>query len=232
MKFNKSIEMIDIVAHGLDDLVGQVVFVGGATLGVYIDDPAVPEVRPTDDVDCVIEVTTRSSYYRFEEELRKRRFINSGGPNDPICRWKFMGVTVDIMPTDESILGFSNRWYSKGCKSSELLSLPSGRAIYVLTAPFYLATKMEAFLGRGQNDLRTSSDFEDIVALFNGRSKIEAEIQDAPSELKKYLQLNFSLLLKARNDLEEAVYCHLPYGSTGATRVKNILELIERTVQE
>ncbi|MEO5971264.1 MAG: hypothetical protein ABIQ95_15160 [Bdellovibrionia bacterium] len=47
MKTNKSVEMIEIIAQGLGDLVSQVIFVGGATIGLYIDDAAAPEVRPT-----------------------------------------------------------------------------------------------------------------------------------------------------------------------------------------
>jgi hypothetical protein len=52
----KNIDMIEIVAAGLRELCDQVVFVGGATTSFYIDDPASAEMRPTDDVDCVVEI--------------------------------------------------------------------------------------------------------------------------------------------------------------------------------
>ncbi len=220
--------MIEIVAQGLGDLLKHVVFVGGATAGLYIDDPVVPEVRPTDDVDCMIEISTRLDYFHLEEHLRKNRFTHASSSGDPICRWKYLGITVDIMPTDEAILGFSNKWYKSGHIHREAIPLPSGQIIQVLPAPFFLATKMEAFLGRGQDDLRTSTDFEDIVAVLDGRTIVEKEIQNAPIDLKKYLSLQFEQLLKRRNNLEEAISGHLPYGTLGANRIENIFEILKK----
>lgn len=121
--------MIEIIAQGLGDLTQQVVFVGGATTGIYINDLAAPEIRPTDDVDCIIELATRADYYQLEEVLRKKKFVHSMDPRGPICRWKYLGITVDIMPTNESILGFSNRWYPQGLLNREQMKLPSGAMI-------------------------------------------------------------------------------------------------------
>jgi hypothetical protein len=48
---NSSLEMLEVIAGGLQDLLDEVVFVGGATVALYATDPAAPEARPTDDVD-------------------------------------------------------------------------------------------------------------------------------------------------------------------------------------
>jgi hypothetical protein len=29
----------------------------------------------------------------------------------PICRWIYQDIKVDVMPTDENVLGFNNQWY-------------------------------------------------------------------------------------------------------------------------
>ncbi len=81
-----NIEMLERAAVALGDLVdGEVVFVGGATVGLWATDGATAEFRPTDDVDVIVEVTSRSAYYRFEERLRARGFLND--PEDGvICR--------------------------------------------------------------------------------------------------------------------------------------------------
>ena len=50
------------VAEALGDLRHDVVFVGGATVGLLITDPAAPRVRPTKDVDVIVEVATYSEY--------------------------------------------------------------------------------------------------------------------------------------------------------------------------
>lgn len=53
--------------------------------------------------------------------------------------------------------------------------------------PFLLATKLEAYLGRGGGDLLASRDWADIVALIDGREELGGEIQQAPAELRTYL---------------------------------------------
>jgi hypothetical protein len=120
--------MLEIVADGLKDLHRQVVFVGGATVALYVDDPAVSTPRPTDDVDCTVEIASRADYYQLEKEVRQLGFMNQAGAG-PICRWTFSGITVDIIPSDGSVLGFKNTWYPPGIKYAEKVTLPSKRGV-------------------------------------------------------------------------------------------------------
>ena len=69
-----NIEMLGIVAQGLKGLKEKVVFVGGATVDLFITDPAAPATRATVDVDCVVELGGRIEYYALEEELRALGF--------------------------------------------------------------------------------------------------------------------------------------------------------------
>jgi hypothetical protein len=73
--------------------------------------------------------------------------------------------------------------------------LPGGKSIRLITAPFFLGTKMEAFRGRGQMDFQASHDLEDFVAVVDARSEILKEIADCPSDLCKYLAQAASNLL-------------------------------------
>ena len=100
--------MIRHVAERLGDTLKNVVFLGGAATGLLLTDAAAPEVRPTDDVDVIVAVSSHADYYRLEETLRGLGFTHV---REVICRWNVAGVLVDVMPTDEAILGFSNRWY-------------------------------------------------------------------------------------------------------------------------
>ena len=50
-----------------------------------------------------------------------------------------------------------------------------------------MATKFEAFADRGQNDLLTSHDLEDIVNVVASRSHLIEEIAQSPADLRKYL---------------------------------------------
>ena len=53
-----NILMLQTVANGLGELKDEMVFVGGAVAELYADNPAASEIRPTIDVDCVIEIST------------------------------------------------------------------------------------------------------------------------------------------------------------------------------
>ncbi|GLI35004.1 hypothetical protein DAMNIGENAA_24370 [Desulforhabdus amnigena] len=107
-----SLEMVITVARRLGSLRDEVAFLGGATTSFLITDPAYPQVRPTLDVDVIVKIASRMEYYRLEERLRNLGFTQAMGKDEPVCRWLVEGVKIDVMPTEESILGFSNRWYS------------------------------------------------------------------------------------------------------------------------
>ena len=67
--------MLAVVARGLKDLKNRVVFVGGATVDLYITSPGGEPLRVTDDVDCVIEITSRTDYRALEEKLRALKLM-------------------------------------------------------------------------------------------------------------------------------------------------------------
>jgi hypothetical protein len=52
------------------------------------------------------------------------------------------------------------------------VNLPRGQKIRVITAPFFLGTKMEAFRGRGRMDFQASHDLKDFVAVIEGRDTL------------------------------------------------------------
>jgi hypothetical protein len=144
-----NIAMIAAVARHLGELREKVVFVGGCATGLFISDPAMPEVRATQDVDVIVEVASRQDYYRLEEELRQRGFKQDMTENAPVCRWLVDRIKVDVMPTQEEILGFSNRWYLPAIKDAVPVLLKGDLTIRLVTPPYFLATKIEAFKGRG-----------------------------------------------------------------------------------
>jgi hypothetical protein len=74
--------------------------------------------------------------------------------------------------------------------------------IRVITAPYFLATKLEAFHGRSRNDFRMSHDLEDIVTVVDGRPEIVEEVHRAPVDVQKYLSDEFRELLSNRDFLE------------------------------
>ncbi|HXT01335.1 MAG TPA: hypothetical protein VN915_11715 [Elusimicrobiota bacterium] len=220
--------MLGVVAKGLKGLKDEVVFVGGATVDLFITDPAAPRTRETDDVDCVIELAGKAKYYALEEKLRALGFQNAMDEEKPVlCRWKFCGITVDVMPTDASVLGFSNRWYRDGMAHAEEFRLPNGERVSVLSLPYLVATKLEAFRGRGQGDFMGSKDIEDIVALLDGCPDAEARILAAPAHVRKYLSGEFRKLL-ADGLFLAGLEGHLSFGPDVRDRLDRWLDIARR----
>ena len=80
-------------------------------------------------------------------------------------------VKLDVMPTNEKILGFSNRWYEDAIHHASTKTLPSGIEIRVVNPVYFIATKFEAFAGRGKGDF-FNHDLEDIVFVMENREKL------------------------------------------------------------
>lgn len=220
-----NLAMLELMARQLGPLTERLVFVGGCTTGLFITDPLLPAVRATRDVDVITEASSRVAYHQLENELRRLGFQEDLRPEAPICRWRFADLILDLMPTDESILGFANRWYPDALASALVSELPSGNRIRTLTPPHFLATKLEAFHGRGQGDYWLSHDMEDIVCVVDGRAEIVAEVAVCDAALRCYLQTEFSALL-ADTLFAEAVSGFLPGDPISQSRAPRILQRI------
>jgi predicted nucleotidyltransferase len=208
-----NITRIKVVARALQELNQPVVFVGGATVALYAD-AAAPEARPTDDVDVVIELASCGGYAGLEEKLRAIGFTNDTSSR-VICRYKIQGITVDMMPTQPDIIGFSNKWYPEGFAQAIPINL-DGQEVKIFSLPYFLATKLEAFKNRGQQDYRTSSDFEDLVYILENNTTIAQTLAATSSELQHYLKIEFARLL-ADSEFEEGLYAHLEPAHAAAT---------------
>lgn len=193
MSHADNVARIKTVYDALEEIAGEVVFVGGATVSLYADRPAT-ESRPTEDVDILIEVAGRAGYAAIEEKLRSKGFTNDPG-SKVICRYIINNVVVDVMPTDKDILGFSNRWYEQAFATAQQFSLDDGYDISIMLPEYFLATKLEAFKSRGKGDGRLSTDFEDIVFVLNNRTAIWQEMEQAAPEVQSYLRDTFSKLM-------------------------------------
>jgi hypothetical protein len=107
---NPNLELLTDAAKLLDPLLSELVFVGGCATALLITDTAAAEVRPTFDVDAIAEITSHTEYTEFSERLKKLGFQEDTREGAPLCRWLQKTTTLDVMPLDAKILGFSNRW--------------------------------------------------------------------------------------------------------------------------
>jgi predicted nucleotidyltransferase len=189
-----NIELVMQVAYALGPLRKDLVFVGGCAVGLLVTDLARPPVRATKDVDLIAEVTTKGDYYSLARALRQAGF-SEDNRDDVICRWRFREMLVDVMPTNESILGFSNRWYLEAVRSANTIALMPELEIKLVTPPLLIATKIEAFYGRGKGDYGSSHDIEDVIVLVDGRPELVAEIAASDESVRSYLRSEIDDLL-------------------------------------
>lgn len=214
--------MIRHVAQRLGDLRDRVVFVGGCATGLLLTDPAMPDVRVTQDVDVIVEIASRRAYYKLEKELRGKGFKQDMGEGAPVCRWLIDQIKVDVMPTQSDILGFTNRWYLPAIRHSISVELEDAVTIRLVAPPYFLATKIEAFRGRGGGDFMASHDMEDMITVLDGRPEIVSEIRASEDDLKRFLSASFREFL-SKVEFLEAMPGHLPPDRASQARLSYVM---------
>lgn len=220
-----NIESLTLIAHRLEELCNEVTFVGGCITGLLITDKAAPDVRFTVDIDCITNIITRSGYYAISEKLRQKGFKEMLFGDHPICRWDCEGILIDVMPIDKSVLGFSNRWYKDAVANAIDQKITDTISIKIISAPYFLATKLEAFKDRGKQDFLLSHDLEDIISLIDGRPEIVNDILVTSDSLKQYLSFEFTSLMNNAQFLQ-TLPGHLNYSQESESREKIVRERI------
>ena len=189
--------MIETVARALgNELLGKVAFAGGIITGLLVTDEVTKEdIRATYDVDLVIDVVSQAGWMVFQDLLGSKGF-KVHHDAEHICRMFLGDLKVDFMPDDESILGFSNRWYGQALEQAQEYRLSDDIVIRMLTPPYFVATKLEAYKGRGSDDPLGSRDIEDILNIVNGRPELMDEIKVADREVRSYITEEIGALLE------------------------------------
>jgi predicted nucleotidyltransferase len=190
-----NLDRVQLIAAALKPLLDELVFVGGCAAGLLINDPGAAPIRATLDVDLVTSVTALADYHKLESRFSELGFKRDMTADAPICRWKYLGIEVDLMPTDPKVLGFANRWYPLALATAQRIALPNGLSIQLISGPAFVATKFEAFSDRGKGDLLASHDLEDILNVVASRIQLLEEIGRSRSELRRYLSERCRALL-------------------------------------
>lgn len=201
-----NIQAVAQIANALQELCGRMVFVGGATISLYTDDPAADEIRPTTDIDLTIQLTGYSDWTKLQERLLQLGFSPDPEGN-AMCNYLYQGISLDIMPAENSSIGNSNRWYQPGFGNLWEVSAEN-QTIKILSAPYFLATKFEAFKDRGNGDYRTGHDFEDIIYLIDNRTTMVEEVLASDDAVRTFLAEEFSAVL-ANPFVEEIIQAQI-----------------------
>lgn len=224
---NPNLEIIETAARALGPLCDELVFLGGCATALLITDSGAPPVRVTRDVDTLAEVSTPTEYHNIEKRLRRRGFEVDSSRDAPICRWVGHGIVLDVIPHDERILGFGNIWYESAIRSAIPYTLSSGPSIRLIDPVHFVATKLEAFLGRGEGDFVMSHDLEDVICVLDGRPELEDEIVKSAQEIRRYVCGRLREVLGDPHFLD-ALPGHLPGDAGSQARLPMLISKLER----
>lgn len=192
------------MAQALGPLRERLVFVGGCATGLLVTNPAAADVRPTEDVDAIVEVATLAGYHAMHPLLAERGFTQTMEDGTPPFRWYWNRMQLDLVPVDERVLGFANRWYRPGFASAVTTELRPGLSLRHLDAPHFVATKFEAFNDRGARDVYLSHDLEDIITVIDGRAELADELSAADTSVRSHVIRQMRALL-AHPDMQNAL---------------------------
>jgi predicted nucleotidyltransferase len=215
------LESVRIVASAFGNLLPEVVFVGGATTGFLVTDPAAPEQRPTQDVDVVLRIASYADYIEMCQRLRELGFVEDSAEGSPRCRWIVRTIKVDVMSWGQHP-GPPSRWFEEAHRLATTYSIGAGLDIRVITAPYFLAAKLEAFLDGRRDDIRISRDVEDIIAVVDGRSSLQDEVTSSSALLREYVASQVRALI-ANLDFVDIVAGHLPGDSASQARLPGVV---------
>ena len=201
-------EVTKRIAHALGEMNERVVYVGGAIVSHYIDDPSAEDVRPTKDIDISMKIASLNELEKIRQELIKRGFTQSHDDN-VICRFRYDDILLDVMATKQIGWAPGNEWFEAGFDHFIIKKIDE-IDIKLLSLPYFLASKFAAFYDRGKTDPRTSNDFEDIVYILNHTPDIKDQILESDQRVRTYLKKVFLHILNDKT-LQEAVMGNLFY---------------------
>ena len=213
------------VAAVLGPLELNYAFVGGSIVEFLVDHRGLSPVRPTDDLDIIVEVVTQRHYAEVERKLRAAGFEHDTSPGAPICRWLYRGVIVDIMPTTGDLIGLNTQWFVEALSSVQLTVI-NGVPLRLISPVVFVATKLAAFADRGRCDYYGSHDLEDIVAVIDGRAHIVEELATAETSLRNFVVAGVARLMDSA-DFQESLPGHLPFDEASQRRLPGLRKKLQ-----
>lgn len=218
-------QLFEHVVRLLEPVLADLVFVGGSASGVLITDPAAAGIRSTNDVEAIADVTSYAVYTALANRLRTIGLKPDASDGAGASRWRLDAAIVDIVPTDRSVLGFSNTWYGPAIASTQRVTIAGGQ-VRMVSPAYWTATKLEAFHGRGHGDVIASSDLEDIVMVVDGRPQLHEEIERADARVRQFIAAELAELMDNRRFTDSLAGLLPPDRASQARR-----PLLERRLQ-
>ncbi|MCX5919185.1 MAG: hypothetical protein NTX30_21225 [Deltaproteobacteria bacterium] len=223
------IQQLELLADKLGDVVDEIMIVGGCSPALILNIDTIPDLRPTYDIDIVIQAESFGKYMGFIQKIKKKGFEER--PGDPIGRYASGEIVVDVIPTDSCVLGFSNRWYKKAFDNPIMKRLPSGRVLKTITPVFFVAAKLEAFRSRGLEDLMASADLEDLITVLVEYPSFQKEFREGDRDVQEYIGGEFKKLISDES-YPHFLSAHLRGDEASQASLAKLRQLLEGIASE
>ena len=200
-----NLKVVEKVALALGELNNEVMYVGGAVVSLYVTDQGAEQPRPTKDIDISVQISTYSQMDMLREKLATKK-IYPASSETVMYRYSYEDILIDFIPYEKTPLGPTNSWLKPGFKKAYPVKI--GKIdIKILPVSMFLATKWEAFKGRG-NDPRMSHDFEDIVYIIDNNLNLIDNVKNADEDVQLFLK-KMSKEILYHTSRNEIIECHI-----------------------
>ena len=221
MSRKELLDRLDQAAIDLEFVDLPMVFVGGATMPLYVDEQAGAVLCETRDVDVMVEAGSYGDFADLAGRLRANGFHQDLVSQGPRCRWFKEDRVYDIVDirTDHP----NDQWARPTSAGVRRHSLPSGRVIPVLSPGRFLAAKVAALQQRGGRYWYESPDFEDIVLILESNPQLQPWLADTPRDAVLAVAAWAEAAIrrpKLRDEIEGTVTC----GADREDRVRTVFE--------
>ena len=218
-----NINAIVKVAQALEEINDEVIYVGGAIIGLYATEDGADIPRPTTDIDISVQISTYSQMDELRERLASKGIYPA--PEEMILyRYTYEGILIDFIPIEDTPLGPTNKWFKPGFKRAVPIAIGEIK-IRILPVSYFLATKWEAYMNRG-DDPRMRHDFEDIIYVLDNNLNLLENVEQAEKEVQAFLK-EMSLKILSDSSVNEIIECHLS-SSTAEERGDLIIKKLEQ----
>jgi hypothetical protein len=214
------------VASRLGPLRERVVFLGGSVVSLLVSDPAAPDIRSTKDVDVAISARSIGEVTQLDEMLRDLGFQHSLEPGDPTCRWIVDGCKVDVIPVGNVINAYNDVWTPVAVEKAATLDIGQNITVRHVTAPYFIAIKLETFADRGAGNYLLSQDIEDIIQVLDGRPELVEEMRSSDPDLREFVTARFQSF-RGSTDFLDAISAHLYPDAASQARATVILRRMD-----
>lgn len=113
-----------------------------------------------------------------------------------------------------------------GIRRSVTRRISTELEIRIVTAPYFVATKLEAFRGRGKGDFLGSPDLEDLASVIDGRKTVPSEVRAERHELRTYIRREIRSLLTTSGFIDALPGYLLP-DAASQSRISVVLKRLE-----